>query len=127
MDFAARELWNVNWLWDKIGYLQGTAFPTWEGNTALTGHVVLPSGLPGPFARLNTLSWGDEIYIYAFGMKYSYAVRQAFSVDPQDPSPLQHEEYDWVTLITCERYSPTYETYRFRRVVRAVLVDVSPE
>jgi len=36
----------------------------------------------------------------------------------------QPEEYDWVTLITCEFYNPFTGDYLFRRAVRAVLVDV---
>lgn len=40
---------------------------------------------------------------------------------------LSHEDYDWVTLLTCEDYSETLDTYRFRRAVRAVLVEVVAE
>ena len=36
----------------------------------------------------------------------------------------QHEEYDWVTLLTCELYNPFSGNYMFRRMVRAVLVEV---
>ncbi|MFN2275277.1 MAG: hypothetical protein ACK2TX_10565, partial [Anaerolineales bacterium] len=42
--------WDLTWLWNNVGFLQGTAYPTHPGNTVLTGHVVLPSGLPGPFS-----------------------------------------------------------------------------
>jgi sortase (surface protein transpeptidase) len=40
---------------------------------------------------------------------------------------LQHEESDWLTLITCEDYRLLFQTYNYRRVVRAVLVSVVPE
>jgi len=36
----------------------------------------------------------------------------------------QTEEYDWVTLVTCEFYNPFSGDYLFRRSVRAVLVSV---
>jgi len=36
----------------------------------------------------------------------------------------QHEEKDWVTLVTCEAYNPLPGDYFFRRMVRAVLVRV---
>jgi hypothetical protein len=36
---------------------------------------------------------------------------------------MQSEENDWVTLITCEGYNPFNESYLFRRMVRAVLVE----
>ncbi|MFZ5886998.1 MAG: hypothetical protein ACOYYF_05965 [Chloroflexota bacterium] len=36
----------------------------------------------------------------------------------------KHEELDWVTLLTCEGYNPLMGNYLFRRMVRAVLVEV---
>ncbi len=119
--------WDVSWLWDDVGYLQGTAFPTWQGNTAITGHVTLPSGLPGPFANLSRLSWSDEIVINFFGMRYVYSVREVSWVRPEDMSPLGHEDLDWVTLITCSGFDEGSGAYRWRTVVRAVLVRVEPQ
>jgi len=52
-------------------------------------------------------------------------VRENALLQPSQVSKaLQHEDYDWVTLLTCERYDPQGDTYSLRRVVRAVLVDV---
>jgi uncharacterized repeat protein (TIGR01451 family) len=45
--------WNVSWLGNQAGWLEGSAFPSWNGNSLLTGHVYLASGLPGPFVDLN--------------------------------------------------------------------------
>ncbi len=42
----------------------------------------------------------------------------------QVSSVLQHENYDWATLLTCEDFRPDGNSYSFRRVVRAVLVEV---
>jgi LPXTG-site transpeptidase (sortase) family protein len=119
--------WNLTWLWDNIGYLDGTAFPGWAGNTALTGHVYLPNGLPGPFARLDRLQWGDEIWLHANGQVYVYQVRQLLHTRPADLSSLQHEDLDWLTLITCESYDQNSQSYLGRMVVRAVLVEVRPD
>ncbi len=119
--------WDVTWLWDDAGYLEGTAFPTWEGNTAITGHVTLPSGLPGPFAGLGTLGWGDEIVINFFGMRYEYSVREVRWVEPDDMSSLGHEELDWVTLITCSGFNEQTGAYNWRTIVRAVLIKVEPQ
>jgi len=116
--------WDVSWLWDNAGYLDSTAFPTWPGNTALAGHVVLPDGNAGPFARLGELQWGDQIIIYAWGMKYIYEIRTVEIVAPHDMSVLEHEEYDWVTLITCKGYDETLDEYEKRLVARAVLTAV---
>ena len=117
--------WDVSQLWEQAGYLEGTAFPTWAGNTALTGHVYLSDGTPGPFYRLKELGWGDELIVHAFGQSHEYEVREVTYVRPDDLSVLGHEEYDWVTLITCYGYDDQMDTYRWRSVVRAVLVEIS--
>ena len=117
--------WDVSYLWTQAGYLEGTAFPTWAGNTAITGHVYLADGTPGPFRYLTELVWGDELIIHAFGQRFTYEVRQVANVRPNDLSVLSHEEYDWVTLITCQGYDEQLDTYRRRTVVRAVLMEVS--
>ncbi|MGD8456138.1 MAG: sortase [Anaerolineales bacterium] len=119
--------WEVAWLGQNAGYLEGTAFPTTAGNTGITAHVWDADNNPGPFAKLKNLRHGSVIKLHAWGYVYTYAVRYNYLTTPGNSTPLRHEDYDWITLLTCERYSPTYETYRFRRVVRAVLIDVSPE
>jgi LPXTG-site transpeptidase (sortase) family protein len=119
--------WDLTWLWDNIGFLQGTAYPTHTGNTVLTGHVVLPSGLPGPFARLGELFWGDTVMLHSAGMTYVYEVRERWTILPNDLSVMKHETLDWVTLITCRSFDPSSGTYLRRTVVRAVLVEVRPD
>jgi LPXTG-site transpeptidase (sortase) family protein len=119
--------WDVTWLWERVGYLEGTAFPTWPGNTVLTGHVSLPDGSVGPFAGLRDLVWGDEIHIHAWGSQFTYEVRQVRLVSPNSAWPYRHEVLDWVTLVTCQGFDEEHGTYRSRLVVRAVLVDVRPE
>ena len=114
--------WDLDWLWNRAGHLNGTAFPTLQGNTAITAHVYLPSGFPGPFFKIETLRWGDQIIIHAFGQRYIYEVREVRWVQPTDISPFQHEDLDWVTLITCKGYDETSNTYRWRSIVRAVLM-----
>lgn len=116
--------WDITWLWDQAGYLEGTAFPTWSGNTGITAHVYLSSGLPGPFARLKELRWGDEVIIQAYGSSYVYEVREVRFVRPSDLSILGHEDRDWLTLITCFGYSERRDTYLWRVAARAVLVEV---
>jgi LPXTG-site transpeptidase (sortase) family protein len=116
--------WDLTWLWGQAGYLEGTAFPTWPGNTALTAHVYLPSGEPGPFAQLAELRWGDIVVLRAYGRRYIYEVRQVRYVHPRDLSVLRHEEYDWLTLITCAGYDQVNDRYLRRVIVRAVLVEI---
>jgi LPXTG-site transpeptidase (sortase) family protein len=114
--------WDLTWLGEQAGYLEGTAFPSWSGNSAITGHVYLPDGRPGPFVRLGELGWGDEIIVRGFGLRYIFSVREVRQVLPEDLSVLRHEDRPWVTLITCKGYDERRETYRTRVAVRAVLV-----
>ncbi len=118
--------WKLDWLGaNEVGYLMGTAFPTLPGNTAITGHVYLPDGSPGPFVDLRELAWDDEIVIHAWGQKYIYKVRYKNEwVDPNDASVLSHKEHDWVTLITCRGFDETSGYYRWRTVVQAILVEI---
>ena len=116
--------WDLTWLWQEAGWLEGTAFPTWQGNTALTGHAYLSSGAPGPFVDLGELSWGDEVQIISHGQVYTYQVRDKKYVSGDDLSILGPQERDWLTLFTCQEYSEQLGGYRWRLVVQAVLIDV---
>ncbi|MFA9492044.1 MAG: sortase, partial [Anaerolineales bacterium] len=116
--------WDVTWLWDKAGYLDGTAFPTWAGNSVITGHVVLPNGLEGPFAHLKELAYGDRVIVNGWGERYIYEIREVDLVPPNDPSVIRHEEYPWITLVTCEGYDEELGIYRWRVAAHAVQVSV---
>ncbi|MBC8331917.1 MAG: sortase [Anaerolineae bacterium] len=117
--------WNLTWLSEQAGYLGGTAYPTWLGNTALTAHAYLSDGSPGPFIAIDQLKWGDPILLRTSDATYVYEVRQSYYVEPDDLSPLRvNDGYDWLTLITCHQYDEAQSAYRWRMVVRAVLVDV---
>jgi type VI secretion system secreted protein VgrG len=117
--------WDVSWLNDQAGWLNGTAFPTWAGNSVLTGHVYDADGNPGPFVGLDGLLWGDEVIIHAWGAQYVYEVRQVMQVDPGAiSSVITHEDLPWVTLITCRGYDEASNSYKYREVVRAVFVEV---
>ena len=117
--------WNTTWLGNSAGYLEGSAFPTVEGNTVITGHIWTSTNQPGIFLNLNTLKYGDEVRIYAWGNVYTYQVRSNFLVsDTNVPYVMQSENADWLTLLTCDGYDPETGTYAYRRVVRAVLIGI---
>jgi LPXTG-site transpeptidase (sortase) family protein len=116
--------WDVSWLWQEAGWLNGTAFPGWNGNSALTAHVNLSNGMPGPFSNLGSLKWGDRIIVHANGFVYTYEVRQNRTVSPYDRTVLKHEDDPWLTLITCKNYNEATNTYSSRVAVRAVLIKV---
>jgi len=117
--------WDVSWLGDDVGWLDGTAYPTWVGNSVLTGHVYDADGDPGPFQLIDTLKWGDRLVVHLGSDQYVYEVREVEQVSPSDVAAmLKHEDQSWVTLVTCHGYSGTGADYDYRELVRAVLVDV---
>lgn len=119
--------WNVAWLGNEAGWLEGTAFPSWMGNSVITSHVYLSNGLPGPFVNLNQLKYGEKLIVQAYGQKYTFEVRSNEIVAPNNLSAFKHEEQPWLTLVTCKEYDEKTNSYRKRVVVRAVLVSVTAE
>jgi LPXTG-site transpeptidase (sortase) family protein len=120
--------WDLAWLSNQLGYLDGTAFPSWAGNSVLTAHVYLSNGKPGPFVGLSQLKWGDNLVLTAYGQRFIYEVRSIESVKPQDTEAVfKHEDKSWITLVTCQGYDEELGDYRARLVARAVLVKVEPK
>lgn len=117
--------WDVTWLGQDAGWLEGSAFPTWAGNSVLTGHVWNADNTAGNFRYLNTLLWGDKVIIHAYGAKYIYEVRRVTQVKPDEiRAILKHEELPWLTLVTCRGYDEKTGEYQSRILVRAVLVEL---
>jgi LPXTG-site transpeptidase (sortase) family protein len=120
--------WDISWLGKNAGWLNGSAFPTWNGNSVITGHVWDALNRPGPFVGLINLTYGDQIKIHTFGQVYVYEVIESQVVQPSNiTAAFKHENKSWLTLITCENYQDKTETYTNRRMVRAVLVSVVNE
>jgi LPXTG-site transpeptidase (sortase) family protein len=106
--------------------LNGTAYPTWKGNSVLTAHVVNADGKPGVFAGLKSLGVGEYIYLYGGGYRYTYQVVLNAVVQPDDASVMKHEEKSYLTLITCDTYDAQTGQYLHRVAIGAKLVDVRP-
>jgi LPXTG-site transpeptidase (sortase) family protein len=119
--------WDVNWLLDQAGWLEGSAFPGYSGNSVLTSHVTLPYGQPGPFTNLHKLKLGDKIFVHSYGELYIYEVKSISERHATDPAILQHEEKSWLTLVTCADYSESAETYLKRLVVKAEFIQNQPD
>jgi LPXTG-site transpeptidase (sortase) family protein len=117
-------VWDVSWLQNQAGWLNGTAYPTWTGNSVLMGHAVNINGQPGVFSSLKSLNSGEFIFIYDLGYRYTYKVVSNEFVQPDDITVLRHEDKAYLTLITCDTYDEKTGTYLRRTAVRAVLVDV---
>ena len=71
--------WDVSWLNGQAGYLEGSAYPTWAGNSVITAHVWDAYNNPGPFAGLKTLGYGDQVKIETFGKTYVYETYEKYS------------------------------------------------
>jgi LPXTG-site transpeptidase (sortase) family protein len=118
--------WDVKWLGNDAGWLNGTAFPSWEGNSVLTAHVMGADGLPGPFAKLQNLNYGERVIVHMLDQQYMFEIRNKRLVRPDSTAfAFEHlEDASYLTLITCSGYNEEKNTYSFRRLIRAVLVEV---
>ncbi len=123
---VSKDGWDLTWLGDQAGWLHGTTFPSWAGNSAITAHVYDANGQPGLFNDLNELKWGDEVIVHAYGQAHVYEVRSVERyVRPDDTSSVYlHEDYPWLTLITCRGYDEDSDSYRWRVVARAVQTKI---
>jgi LPXTG-site transpeptidase (sortase) family protein len=119
-----KENWDLTWLGENAGWLEGSAYPTHSGNSALTAHAYLADGTAGPFAKLSSLRYGDQIIVHLGGQNYIYEVRENLRVGSNGVSVLKHEELPWLTLITCQTYSEGLGDYIYRVAIRAVLIKV---
>ena len=121
----SEEGWDVSWLGNQVGWLNGTAFPTWPGNSTITGHVWDALDQAGPFVDLNQLAYGDQIIIHLDDSEYIFEIRSKHVVLPENMSIVnQTEDYSWLNLVTCKGFNEDREEYLYRLIVRAILVDV---
>ena len=108
----------------------GTALPGEPGSPVIFGHSVLrqfynpsvknPRRYNSIFSTIMTLKPGDEIYVTADGVKYTYVVNNKTEVKPEDVYILT-QKYDsrQLKLVTCTPEG----TYLRRGVVTAQLVE----
>ncbi len=116
--------WMTDWLANEAGWLDGTAFPGWQGNSVLAAHNYLADGSAGPFLGLQNLRWGDRIEVTAFGTTSIFEVRAVKKVKPDDLSILDHQDDPYLTLVTCKSFSEKTQSYQWRVIVEAVLISV---
>jgi LPXTG-site transpeptidase (sortase) family protein len=117
--------WDVSWLHDQAGWLSGTSYPTWSGNSVLTAHSVNTDGKPGVFSKLKYLAVGEYVFVYSDGYRYTYKVVSNELVQPTDTSVMKHEDKSFLTLVTCDTFDEGTNAYLLRVAVRAALVDVA--
>jgi len=120
----SEQSWDVSWLGNRAGYLYGSAYPTWTGNTVLTGHIWDADNTPGIFVSIKNLSHGDMLQIRSDRQTFTYEVRENRLIESDNVDVvMKHEELSWVTLLTCESYNADNGGYDYRRMVRAVLIS----
>jgi LPXTG-site transpeptidase (sortase) family protein len=113
--------WDVTWLNNDAGWLQGSAFPSLPGNSVLTGHYFNSYGTAGPFRYLGLLAVGDQVIVHVYGTTYVYQVRSLQQVDPGDiTTMMKHEETSWLSLVTCVDYLANND-FKYRLIVHAEL------
>ena len=97
------------------GHYPNTPLPGQEGNVGIAGHRTTYGK---PFANLDRLKVGDEIFLETPVGKYTYKVTQApFVVEANDFSVVAQTPGHWLTLTTCHpKGSATH-----RLVIRAEL------
>ena len=118
--------WDVSWLGNNAGWLENSSFPTWSGNSVLTGHVWNADNTPGVFANLNKLRYGDKIEVRMADQLYVYEVTENLRIQPdQIDLAFESKSSSWLTLLTCEGFEEETATYGARRMVRAVLVNIT--
>ncbi|MEM9951568.1 MAG: sortase [Chloroflexota bacterium] len=111
--------WDITNLRSNAGHLQGTSWVDEPGNTVISGHVELSSGLPGIFATLENVQIGDTITVTSEGVDYFYTVTETYYTVPTDLTPLRQTVDDRLTLITCNSYDIVTNAYRERLIIVA--------
>jgi len=64
--------------------------------------------------------------VHLYDQQYIFEVRNKRLVRPEITDfAFEHlEDHSYLTLITCQSYDAATDSYRMRRIIRAVLVDV---
>jgi LPXTG-site transpeptidase (sortase) family protein len=117
------DAWDLTYLDNQAGHLEGTANLGDGGNYVLAGHVELQDGRAGPFVNIGRLRSGDEIMIYSEApenpLLVRYRVTEVKQVPPEDLSVLRNRGYEELTLITCADWDQTKQEYLTRIIVHA--------
>lgn len=118
------ETWDVSFLEQSVGHLEGTASPGDAGNTVLAGHVTLaPDGRAGPFHHLRDLQPGDTVTVYRGEQPFTYQIDGVGTVSPSDVQVAFPTEAARLTLITCQNYDQSLSEYTERLVVMGHLLS----
>ena len=118
--------WLITGLRQEVAWLGGSSWPGLGSNTVLAGHVTIAGLGNGPFRFMENLNPGEIIVLYTEQNRYTYQVREQFTVDPVDIGITQPTVKPQITLITCTGWDDADEFYRSRRILVADLVRTDP-
>ena len=113
--------WDVEWLQDQAGLLDGTALPG-EGISIIAAHNTLNAEKTGPFFRLSALQKNDTVLIS--GADGSVQIFRVFANELLDPGDMDklvsiaQNGNNTLVLVTCENESAA-GGYLARRVIFA--------
>lgn len=117
------ENWDLTYLDNFAGHLEGTPEIGMGGNYVLAGHVELGDGKAGPFKYINGLKRGDEIMIYSESPEKPFVIRykvtEVKEVEPDEISVIRNHGYEELTLITCDNWDQATGEYLTRVIVHA--------
>jgi len=120
--YANTDGWDLSFLRDRAGHLQGTPSFGRKGNYVLAGHVELKDGSRGPFAFIHLLKPGDPISLLSDNPDHPvimrYKVSEIKHVKPNDFEVIRNHGFEELTLITCTDWDG--KTYQTRVVVHAI-------
>lgn len=112
--------WEVRYLGDSVGHLEGTGWlNTPGGNIVLAGHVEDAKGQPGPFAQLALSTPGDVVILREGNKENLYRVVAVNQAAPDDMRYVAQDGHRRLTLITCIDYDFKDGIYQKRLVVVA--------
>jgi LPXTG-site transpeptidase (sortase) family protein len=105
--------------------LNGTTFPTWAGNSVLTGYEYDANGESGPFVDLHLVKFGNQIIIHAWGQQYINEVCSISQVSSDSVSSIiKHEDFPWITLITCKGKNEKAKSLKFLSIIKTVQAEI---
>jgi sortase A len=99
---AGRPFWET--AWHAVGHNLDSSLPGQPGNMVLTGHVsVADRNNAAYFAKLDSVSPGDEVDVYSGDQVFRYRISNVSVVDPSNVRVLRSGAGSTVTLITCTK------------------------
>jgi LPXTG-site transpeptidase (sortase) family protein len=117
--FRHNHAWDLSFLGNNAGHLEGTAGLDETGNIVLAGHVERADGTRGIFAEIGNLAEGELVILQLPTEERRYHVTEVRAAEPGALSVLYPTETARITLITCSDYDFLQGTYLSRVVVIA--------